>query len=155
MIASLHGSRRIRVPLVALATLALGRVAAAQGAGAPASIVGDWRGTSICTAAGKPTCHDEVVVYHMRRDTTASGGAGVERLEWVANKIVNGREEEMGTLACEYRPAAAVVTCPMRNWTWRLEARGDSLVGTLANPAGVVWRDVRVARVTAVDERHE
>lgn len=145
-----HACGRIRGALALLALLATPtttRVAAAQGAAAPASLAGDWRGTSICTAAGKPTCHDEVVVYHLRRDTTTSAGAGVERLEWVANKIVNGREEDMGTLACEYRAATARATCPMRGWTWSFVARGDSLTGTLVSPAGAVWRDVRVARV--------
>jgi len=158
MIASPRTFRPIRRALAALAALTLTRVAAAQAAQtaqAPASLVGDWRGTSICTTAGKPTCHDEVVVYHLRRDTTASGGAGVERLEWVGNKVVNGREEEMGTLTCEYRPADAAAVCPVRGWTWGFEARGDTLTGTLANPAGVVWRDVRVVRVTQRDARHE
>jgi hypothetical protein len=122
----------------------------------PASLVGTWRGTSICTAAGKPACHDEVVVYHFAaaHDSTSAGQAGVarasgavERLDLTANKVVNGREEEMGTLAFEYRPGTGVAVCLMRGWTWSFHADGGTLTGTLVNPAGVVWRNVRVARL--------
>jgi hypothetical protein len=34
----------------------------------------------------------------------------------------------------------------MRGWTWRFEAEGDALHGTLANPAAVVWRRIEVRR---------
>ena len=140
---------RLVVAILPLCAMGLPRLARAQdsaAAAAPPSMVGDWRGTSICTPVGKPACHDEQVVYHVRRAAKASTDSTVERLEWVGNKIVNGAEEEMGTLDCEYRPAVAQVTCPMRGWVWSFDALGGMLRGTLKNPAGVVWRDIRVTR---------
>jgi hypothetical protein len=102
---------------------------------------------------GKPPCHDEIAAYHFRVDSTvAADRTRVERLVWQANKIVNGVEEEMGTMACTYDPAAGALTCPMRGWQWVFRAAsaasGDSLVGTLRNPSGVVWRDVRATRTS-------
>jgi hypothetical protein len=138
------------LPLCALALCALALPGAARAqdsaAAAPVSLVGEWRGTSICTPVGKPACHDEQVVYRVRRAAAAGTDSTVERLEWVMNKIVNGAEEDMATLDCEYRPALAQVSCPMRGWVWSFDAMGGMLRGTLKNPAGVVWRDIRVAR---------
>jgi hypothetical protein len=146
---------RRRLLCLVVATLAacatgLARPASAQdssAAPAPLSLVGDWRGTSTCTPVGKPACHDEQVVYHVRRAAAASKDSTVERLEWVMNKIVDGAEEEIGTMDCEYRPAAALVTCLMRGWVWSFDAPGGGVLrGTLKNPAGVVWRDIRATR---------
>ena len=141
---------RLLVPLT-LPCLAAG---AQGGAGKPpATLVGTWRGTSICRPVGKPACHDEIAVYHFRVDSTvaADSAAKSERLVWQANKVVKGAEEEMGTMSCTYDRAAGVLTCPMRDWRWEFRAAsapaGDSLIGTLSNPAGVVWRDVRTTRV--------
>lgn len=114
----------------------------------PATLVGTWRGTSICRPVGKPPCHDEIAAYHFRVDST---GGTSERLVWQANKIVKGVEEEMGTMSCTYEHDSGVLTCPMRGWQWVFRAfttaTGDSLVGTLRNPSGIVWRDVRVTRI--------
>jgi hypothetical protein len=131
-----------------LLALLVGVPIAAQGA--PASLVGTWRGTSICTDVGKPACHDEVVVYHFsaKPDSTAKATPGSgEHLGWQMNKVVAGAEEEMGTLECDYARATGATVCPMRNWSWRFRARGDTLRGTLVNPLGVTWRNIVVARV--------
>jgi hypothetical protein len=131
-----------------LLAVALGARSVEQGA--PASLVGTWRGTSICTDAGKPACHDEVVVYHFIAATDSSANATrvtVEHLGWQMNKVVAGAEEEMGKLGCDYVRESGATVCPMRDWSWRFRARGDTLRGTLANPTGVVWRNIVVARV--------
>ena len=112
-----------------------------------ASLDGRWRGTSLCTDVGKPACHDETVVYHFRRLASAAAGAHAPmRFEWQMNKVVNGQEEEMAKLTCTVEMANERVSCPMRDWMWTFHAQGDSLVGTLANPAGVTWRNIRVGR---------
>lgn len=98
---------------------------------------GTWRGTSICTAAGKPACHDETVVYRAR-------GATPDSIELVMNKIVAGAEEEMGVVRCG--GSGTRVACPMRDYTWRFVARRDTVHGTLVNGAGVVWRNIVVLR---------
>jgi hypothetical protein len=132
-----------------LLALASAGAAQAPGGGPPPTLVGMWRGTSICTPVGKPACHDETVVYHVSpaagQGAAASAGDTV-RLAVVMNKIVDGKEEEMGDLVCAYAPRTGLATCPMRGWTWRFQARGDAIRGTLANPTGVVWRNINVTR---------
>ena len=127
----------------------------------PSSVVGTWRGTSTCRAVGKPACHDEIAVYHVRIDSATAPaapprdagvqGAPTERLVLQGTKVVNGVEEEMGTLSCTYDAASGIVRCPRRGWTWTFRAasgpEGDTLTGTLESPAHAVWRDVRVARI--------
>jgi hypothetical protein len=145
----------MRLEKLLLVPLMLPRLAHAQGAAArpPATLVGTWRGTSICRPVGKPACHDEIAVYHFRIDTTvAADSSKPDRLVWQANKIVNGVEEEMGTMSCTYDRDSGVLACPMRGWRWVFRAAsastGDTLLGTLDNPSGVVWRDVRVTRTS-------
>jgi len=140
--------------LVPLTVPCLAAYAQGSAGNPPASLVGTWRGTSICRPVGKPACHDEIAAYHFHVDSaaTAGGGASSERLVWQANKVVNGAEEEMGASTCTYERQSGVLTCPMRDWRWVFRAAsavtGDSLVGTLRNPAGVVWRDVRITRTS-------
>ena len=50
------------------------------------SFEGIWKGTSLCQIKNSP-CHDEIVVYHISRDSTGKS------YEVIANKIVNGKEE--------------------------------------------------------------
>lgn len=128
-------------------------------AGPPRTLVGTWRGTSICRPVGKPACHDETAVYHFRRadtltvpraDRSGASGGMTERLVLQGNKVVKGVEEEMGTMECSYDPTSGDLLCPMRDWRWVFHAAtergGVTLTGTLRNPAGVIWRDIRVTR---------
>ena len=136
-------ARRCTIAMVALlcATTARGQ---AQGAAKPAAtrIDGTWRGTSTCTPVGRPACHDEVVVYRVRE----LAPAGSEKIQIVMNTIVNAKEDSMATLVCSHAAGPHLVACPMRGWTWTFQLAGDTLSGTLANPTGVVWRNIRVAR---------
>ena len=77
----------------------------------------------------------------MRSDTS-----GVEALEWVMNEIVGGQEEDMATLACEYRRARSTATCPMRGCVWTIQTRGDTLSGIAERPScrcqrSITWAD--------------
>jgi hypothetical protein len=138
----------IRCAVVAIAALcATAHRADAQDAAKSTAkpIVGTWRGTSVGTPVGKPTCHDEVVVYRVRELAAASPN-GSEQLEIVMNKIVNAKEDSMATLTCAHASGPKLVACPMRGWTWTFQLQGDTLKGTLANPTGVVWRNNRVSR---------
>lgn len=107
---------------------------------------GTWHGTSICTSVGKPACHDEVVVYYTRlRDTSKSTSSPIH-LDWTANKIVAGKEESMGGFVCDVQPDRHSAVCPMRDWRWSFTVRGDTMAGTLVNPTGTVWRNIRAVR---------
>src|SRR6187397_922772 len=62
-------------------------------------LVGIWQGTSICQVKNSP-CHDEAVVYHISKGNVA------DSFIIQANKIVNGVEEDMGTLHFNYNAKA-------------------------------------------------
>jgi hypothetical protein len=130
----------MRPGLLALAGLALfTRGASAQLIAAPdANPLGTWRGSSVCVA--RPSaCRDELVVYRIALRTRDS-------LSVDARKIVEGREEEMGVLACELNAARAIITCGIPSGKWRFAVRHDSLVGQLRLKDGTWFRDVHAVR---------
>jgi len=101
--------------------------------------VGTWRGTSIC-APGHPACHDETVVYRVR--------AAGERFEIAASKIVNGQEEFMGNIACDFAPAMHTLNCPTGYGHWCFTLSGRMMTGTLV-VRNELFRNVSVARATS------
>ena len=107
--------------------------------------VGTWRGTSRCLM-GKPVCKDEVVVYHIAPES------GADSVTLVANKIVAGREEEMGTLHCRFARATETLVCAMppqfRAGEWRFVRTGATLAGGLTLADGRRMRAVRVRRAS-------
>ncbi|HEX6747560.1 MAG TPA: hypothetical protein VF092_09755 [Longimicrobium sp.] len=106
-------------------------------------LAGVWEGTSICLV-NRGVCHDEHVVYHI----AAAAPADSADFTITANKLVNGREEDMGTLRC--RLAGHTLTCPMppqfRPGTWSFTRHGDALAGGLTAPDGTRIRRVDVRR---------
>jgi hypothetical protein len=131
----------MRFRLIGLAAVPLAaRGAAAQLATAPdANPVGMWRGTSACVV--RPSaCKDEVVVYRIaqkgRNDSLSIDG----------RKIVEGKEIEMGLLACQLNAPRAYITCVIPTGKWRFRARHDSLVGQLRLQDGTLFRDVHAIR---------
>jgi hypothetical protein len=143
------------------ATLALALSLAAVAAAAPARAqqqrrpaaaapdtslpTGTWRGTSTCLM-GKPVCKDEIAVYHI-----AAAPSGADSVTIVANKVVAGVEEDMGTLQCRVeRAAAQTVVCAMPPQyppgEWRFERRGDTLEGGLTLADGRRMRAVRLTK---------
>jgi len=132
--------RSILVALVALSMFA--HDAPAQAAAGAANPVGVWHGTSLCLVQPS-ACHDEVVVYRITR-LNMTGGLSMD-----ARKVVNGREEEMGVLACRPDASGTAFTCTMPNGVWHFTVRRDSLVGELRLPDSTKFRDVRAARSRA------
>src|SRR4051812_15788518 len=124
------------------ALLALGVFAhrgQAQAAARAADPVGVWRGTSTCQV--RPSaCKDEIVVYRITR-AKASDSVSMD-----AFKIVNGKEEDMGTLACHVVAFGASFTCTIPNAVWRFTIRGDTLIGDLRRSDNTRFRDVHAAR---------
>ena len=101
--------------------------------------LGVWRGTSLCLV--RPSaCHDEVVVYRIAPTKTA------DSVSLDAFKIVNGQEDDMGTLTCYVSAQGALLTCSFRRGVWQFNVRADSLTGELRLPDGTKFRDVRTAR---------
>ncbi|MBZ5683233.1 MAG: hypothetical protein LAO24_24345 [Acidobacteriia bacterium] len=97
----------------------------APGSAAPA-VVGTWEGESKCTVPSSP-CHDEHVVYQI---ASASGDQGTLKLD--AYKVVNGEQEFMGTLSCQY--AKRLLSCSGRTDhqdLWEFAVTATTMQGTL------------------------
>lgn len=103
-------------------------------------VLGNWKGTSICQVKNSP-CHDEVVVYHISR------GKNSNEYSLLANKIVNGAEEEMGILDFTLNPKENELTCIYKtDSVWKLKLTGDTMEGTLYHK-GVLYRIIKVKKL--------
>ena len=100
-------------------------------------VSGTWRGTSICQVKDSP-CHDEMAVYHASK---AEGNT----YHFQMNKMVNGKEEEMGMLVFAYddglKTLVAVSNSPNRGKsTWKFTIKGDTMHGTLIVDNNIPYR---------------
>jgi hypothetical protein len=102
-------------------------------------VAGQWRGTSICTIRDSP-CHDEQVVYLISKP----GADGKHKIQM--DKIVNGKQEPMGTLDCIYDRSDGIVTCLMDRGVWKFTLSGNKLDGTLTLSDGRLYRNISVTR---------
>jgi hypothetical protein len=106
--------------ILLLFILILGKTVTAQ------SFEGIWKGTSLCQIKNSP-CHDEVVVYHISKDSTGRS------YEVIANKIVDGKEDYMGTIPFTYDSKQKVFVSidSVRNARWEFKITGNAMKGTL------------------------
>jgi stress response protein SCP2 len=111
---------KIQKLIVLLIILFLGKTATSQ------SFEGIWNGTSLCQIKNSP-CHDEVVVYHISKDSAGKS------YEMIANKIVNGKEEYMGTLPFTYddQKKIFVFADSARNARWEFKITGNAMKGNV------------------------
>lgn len=107
-----------------------------------ASVLGKWKGESLCTV--KPSaCHDEVVVYEI---TAPAEKKGV--LVWKADKIVNGEQQNMGSLDCTIASSGQAIACEIPGkGVWTFQLNGDTMTGTLKLTDGTLFRKVSVKRM--------
>ena len=109
-----------------------------------AAVLGAWEGESKCTIPTSP-CHDEHVIYHIVADDRVPG-----RLSLDAYKVVDGQQELMGTLGCQYRSREAVLTCSgnsVKQDHWEFKVSGDSMTGTLTiGDVKTLYRRISVRR---------
>jgi len=120
--------------VVFLLTLITGKSVIAQ------SIEGVWKGTSLCQVKNSP-CHDEVVVYYISKDSTGKSYV------MIANKIVDGKEDYMGTLNFTYNDRQKIFVCvdSLRNARWEFKLTGKVMKGNLMNN-GALYRIIDVKR---------
>ena len=111
---------KFRSLIVLLIILIHGKSVTAQ------SFEGVWRGTSLCQVKNSP-CHDEIVVYHISKDSAGRS------YKVIANKMVNGKKEDMGTLPFTYDDKQKVFVCVdgARNARWEFKISGNTMKGTL------------------------
>lgn len=88
-------------------------------------LVGVWKGTSLCQQKNSP-CHDEQVVYHISKGDQANA------FIIQANKIVQGKEEEMGALPGVFDQRKGELVCmPRPNSIWTFKLNGQKMDGVL------------------------
>ena len=144
------------VPVAALLTLTVVLFAAVpalrQGKDAPDSlskVLGEWEGESICVDKNRPACKNEHVVYHVKKKDGESDTVTI-----AADKIVNGKPEEMGVLECKYDASKSTLTCEFTvnstHGVFEYTVKGDEMEGTLKIlPAGTLGRRINVKRAPA------
>ena len=103
------------------------------------SFTGVWKGDSVCQIKDSP-CHDEASVYYV------SPGSEPNTFQMKMNKIVDGKEETMGTVNCTADSNAGLYVCRLSatsTWTWRLNE--GSLDGDLQY-RGQLYRKIHLVR---------
>ena len=107
------------------------------------NITGTWKGTSLCQVKSSP-CHDENVVYHISK-------AGNDKNYSIqANKIINGVEDDMGTLAASYDETQGTLTVRMndnRNSVWLFKIDGKQMHGTLTEDGKILYRLIELKKL--------
>jgi hypothetical protein len=91
------------------------------------NIIGTWEGTSICQVKDSP-CHDEAAIYHAVK---VQGNT----YRFQMNKMVNGKEEEMGEILFTYdtnnKTLDGVTTSAKGKGLWHFVVKGNAMHGTL------------------------
>ena len=113
---------------------------------APPSVIGTWKGESLCVG-DRPACKNEVVVYRLE---TVPGKAGVVLL--LADKIIEGQRVPMGKLEFIYdevrRELSCEFTARQTHGLWQFKVTGEAMEGTLILlPGREVVRRVKMKRV--------
>jgi len=103
--------------------------------GKPA-IAGTWRGQSSCEQK-ESACRDETVVYRLSPLQDKPGSFSVS-----ADKIVDGKAVNMGTLEFRYVEDQHALVCEYAQGVWRLSVDGEKIEGTLTRPDGSLFRRV-------------
>jgi hypothetical protein len=146
------------VPVAALLTLTVVLFAAvpalrqgkdADASGSLSKILGDWEGESICVDKNRPACKNEHVVYHIKKKDGET-----DTVMLAADKIINGKPEEMGVLECKYDASKSTLTCEFTvnstHGVFEFTVKGDAMDGTLKIlPAGTLGRRINVKRAPA------
>lgn len=104
-------------------------------------IQGTWKGTSLCQVKGSP-CHDEIAAYHA---TKLPGGRAYR---FQMNKVVNGKEEEMGVLDFIYDDSSKMLTATNMGrgvkGAWRFKLDGKNIHGTLTLGDSTLYRIIEI-----------
>ena len=103
--------------------------------GKPA-IAGIWRGQSTCEQK-EPACRKETVVYRFSPLQDEPGSFSVS-----ADKIVDGKAVNMGTLEFRYVEDQHALVCEYAQGVWRLSVDEEKMEGTLTRPDGSIFRRV-------------
>jgi hypothetical protein len=115
------------------------------------SILGTWKGESICVGSNRPACKNEVVVYQFEAVSGKPDG-----VLFLADKIIEDKRVPMGKLECRYDEAKGELSCEFTirqtHGLWQYTVSGDSMNGTLVLlPERELVRRVKAKRVSERD----
>ena len=102
------------------------------------NLFGDWTGDSVCQVKNSP-CHDEKVVYHI------SKGKGANHVSVSADKIVDGKPVNMGTIDFTYEPKEGTLVSDDHGH-WEFAIKGNRMEGTLSLPDKTLYRKVTLTK---------
>ena len=123
--------------LSVISMIALGKIACAQD---ESYLIGDWKGESICEIKNSP-CHNESVVYHITK------GKETDMFLVNADKIIEGKPVNMGTLDFNYEKENKALVCTFKNGTFRLTIAGNKMEGTLVTPDKILFRRIVLIKI--------
>jgi hypothetical protein len=115
--------------------------------GGEESLVGDWRGESVCQVR-ESACHDEDSLYHVEKV------AG--KPHWISmrlDKIVEGKPVTMGTVECLHHAEDHTLTCEFPRGVFRFIIEGAKMQGTMTLPDKTVWRKISLNKVEWIQKK--
>ena len=102
------------------------------------TIIGVWKGTSICQLQNT-SCQDEIVVYYITKSRD------VDSFSVKANKIIDGREQEMGVLLYKLDRKNKRLISNDNGALWKFDLKNRELSGTLFYK-GTFYRIIKLTK---------
>jgi len=103
------------------------------------ALAGNWSGESLCQAKNSP-CQDEKVVYHISQSREPG------KVKVNADKIVDGKVINMGTLDFTYDKKDGTLVNETSGRVWRLTVKGNSMQGALTLPDKTIYRRITLKK---------
>jgi hypothetical protein len=134
------------VSIVAVAALTIlvsprGEAAQSQPASTgDSSVVGDWRGNSICVVR-ESACHDEDSLYHVARLAEKPGWFSMK-----LDKIVDGKPVTMGRVECSYDSGKKSLGCDFPRGAFHLTLQDNKMEGAMTLTDGTLWRKITLKK---------
>src|SRR5215470_18631628 len=103
------------------------------------SLTGNWSGEFLCQAKNSP-CQDEKVVYHISQSSEPG------KVKVSADKIVDGKVINMGTLDFTYDKKDGTLVNETSGRVWRFTVKGNTMQGALTLPDKTISRRVTLKK---------
>lgn len=133
-------NRHVKILLLAILSCIAFQACAATN---DTALIGTWKGTSICQI--KPSaCNDEIAVYHITKGSKAG------TFHVVANKVIDGKEEDMAQSDFIFNAADNSFTSYIAEYkvTITLIVKGNSMEGTLLRDK-TVYRIIKLQKTSS------
>jgi hypothetical protein len=130
----------IKLPKLFLSIIAIIALRNATFAQDESHLTGNWKGESICQVKNSP-CNDESVIYHITKGNEAG------RFIVNADKIIDGKALNMGTLDFNYEKENKTLVCTFKNGTFKFIIAGNKMEGTLVTSDKILFRRISLVKI--------